>query len=56
MVVSTKNQELSIKNVVFSKLKERLDVCVCVFWLGFHLQDTRNEENKGIFKRGDQGS
>jgi hypothetical protein len=30
MVVSTKNQELSIKNVVFSKLKERLDVCVCV--------------------------
>ena len=33
MVVSIKNQELSIKNVVFFKLKRNLGcVCVCVGW------------------------
>lgn len=33
MVVSIKNQELSIKNVVFIKLKRNLGcVCVCVGW------------------------
>lgn len=45
MVVSIKNQESSIKNVVFNKLKRKLGcVCVCVGWDFTY----RTQENKEI--------